>query len=217
MTEKYGSIPADLERCVAFHGHLCPGLVYGYRVAREAMMILGSDRSADEEIVALCENDSCAVDALQVIMGTTLGKGNLLLQDYGKNAYTIVDRAGKRAFRFSRSKAYRYEGADQAEFDALEKAYISGSISREGRKRHKLLKVHDLLARDFAAMFSRQELTFFEPSYALLAESIPCARCGEMTMATKLVKAQDGQSLCRPCFPASRHNQESERPDLTTS
>ncbi|MDI6726521.1 MAG: FmdE family protein [Smithellaceae bacterium] len=199
MTEKYGSIAADLAQCVAFHGHLCPGLVYGYRVAREAMMILGRDRSADEEIVALCENDSCAVDALQVIMGTTLGKGNLILQDYGKNAYTIVDRTGKMAFRFSRSKPYRYEGTEQAEFDALEKAYISGSISREGRKRQKMLKVHDLLARDFGELFSRQELTFLEPPYAILAESIPCDQCGEMTMATKLVKAQGGKSLCRPC------------------
>ena len=30
-------LPEDLKKCVAFHGHLCPGLVYGYLVAKEAI------------------------------------------------------------------------------------------------------------------------------------------------------------------------------------
>ena len=27
-------LPEDLKKCVDFHGHLCPGLVYGYLVAK---------------------------------------------------------------------------------------------------------------------------------------------------------------------------------------
>jgi formylmethanofuran dehydrogenase subunit E len=95
-------LPEDLKRCVAFHGHLCPGLIYGYRVAKEAVQRLGVDRSQDEEVVAISENDTCAVDALQVLLGTTAGKGNLIIENYGKNAFTVLNRSDKRAFRFSR-------------------------------------------------------------------------------------------------------------------
>jgi len=61
-------IPEDLARCMAFHGHICPGLVYGYLVAKEAMKLMNLERATDEEIVAICDNDSCAVDALQVLL-----------------------------------------------------------------------------------------------------------------------------------------------------
>ena len=81
-------LPEDLRYCIAFHGHLCPGLVYGYIVAKGAMDLLGIERAEDEEIVVISENDTCAVDALQVLLGTTTGKGNLILKDYGKNAFT---------------------------------------------------------------------------------------------------------------------------------
>jgi formylmethanofuran dehydrogenase subunit E len=54
-------IPEDLAMCVTFHGHVCPGLVYGYLVAKESMKLMNLGRATDEEIVAVCENDSCAV------------------------------------------------------------------------------------------------------------------------------------------------------------
>jgi len=71
-------LPEDLKKCVEFHGHLCPGLVYGYLVAKEAINLLNLKRSKDEEVVVISENDSCAVDALQVLLGTSTGKGNLI-------------------------------------------------------------------------------------------------------------------------------------------
>jgi len=92
------NLPEDLKKCIEFHGHLCPGLVYGYRVAKEAITLLDLKRSKDEEVAVISENDSCAVDALQVLLGTSIGKGNLIFKDYGKNAYTILNRSSKRAF-----------------------------------------------------------------------------------------------------------------------
>ncbi|MBW2557162.1 MAG: formylmethanofuran dehydrogenase subunit E family protein, partial [Deltaproteobacteria bacterium] len=74
------NLPEDLKKCIEFHGHLCPGLVYGYLVAKEAMSLLKLKRSKDEEVVAISENDSCAVDALQILLGASTGKGNLILK-----------------------------------------------------------------------------------------------------------------------------------------
>lgn len=192
-------LPTDLKACVAFHGHLCPGLVYGYRVAKEAAGLLQLDRSRDEEVVAIAENDSCAVDGLQVILGTTAGKGNLVLKDYGKNAYTVLSRKTRKAFRFSRKNAYRYQGERPEEFDRLDKA-ISSDTATEGEKhRQRLLKARDLLEKPFAGIFATREVDFVRPPYAPVARSLLCAACGEMTMATKMAAAENGRFFCIPC------------------
>ena len=194
-------LPEDLKQCVAFHGHLCPGLVYGYLVAKGAAAFLGINRSQDEEVVAISENDTCAVDALQVILGTTVGKGNLILKDYGKNVFTILNRLDKKAFRMSRKESYRYEGKHQQEYEALEAAYAADRATEEQRWRQKILKSFDLLAKPLDAVFEVRAIECPEPPYAPLAPSKACATCGEMTMATKMVE-KDGAFFCIPCSQA---------------
>ena len=74
------------EDTIKFHGHACPGLALGYRVANLALKELGL-RARDEELVAIVENNSCAVDAIQFICGCTFGKGNLIFKDFGKQVF----------------------------------------------------------------------------------------------------------------------------------
>ena len=42
----------DFQKCVEFHGHLCPGLTMGYKASVAGLEWLKSHRSVDEEIVA---------------------------------------------------------------------------------------------------------------------------------------------------------------------
>jgi formylmethanofuran dehydrogenase subunit E len=97
MTE--GSMK-KLNEVVEFHRHVCPGLVLGYRVSAFALKELGK-KAKDEEIVAIVENNSCAVDAVQAMTGCTFGKGNLIFRDYGKQVYTFMKRPSNRAIRIS--------------------------------------------------------------------------------------------------------------------
>lgn len=198
------SLPEDMKPCIKFHGHLCPGLVYGYLVAKAAIDLLGLKRSRDEEVVAICENDSCAVDALQVILGTSTGKGNLILKNYGKNAYTIINRTGQKAYRFARKKSYRYTGESGPEFDRLDAAISAGTATESQKWRHKLLKSSDLLARPFDDVFATTEVEFVMPPFAPLARSVTCARCGEMTMATKMIDLDNGKRVCKPCHEQTK-------------
>lgn len=195
-------IPEDLARCVAFHGHICPGLVYGYLVAKEAMKLMNLERATDEEIVAICDNDSCAVDALQVLLGTNTGKGNLIIRDFGKNAYTVLSRSGQKSYRFVRKVRYEYQGKKKSTFDRLVAAIAKGMASEGDRRYMKLLKVEDLLGRYFDEIFTTTEIPFDEPLYAPLERSEPCAMCGEMTMASKMVAVNDGR-VCIPCSQRS--------------
>ena len=192
-------IPEDLKKCVRFHGHICPGLIYGYRVAREAMRLMNLKHSTDEEVVAICENDSCAVDALQVLLGTVAGKGNLMIRNFGKNAYTVLSRSRRKAYRFSRRTQYDYQGRSKRTFEKLEAAVAAGTASESDRKNLKRLKIDDLLSRPFEEIFTTTEIPYEEPLYAPLAPSMACAVCGEMTMSTRMIQLQNGQSVCIPC------------------
>lgn len=189
-----------LQACVEFHGHLCPGLVYGYRVALEAMARLDLTRAEDEETVVLSENDACAVDAFQVLLGTTMGKGNLILRDFGKNAYTVFDRKTGRALRFIRRKIYAYQGEGPEEYALLEEKMSLGTATPEELKRQKYLKALDLLQLPFVELYETEEVAApVMPPYATLAPSLPCDCCGEMTMASRLMMSNEGKRCCRAC------------------
>ena len=196
MTEK---ISEDLKQCVTFHGHLCPGLIYGYIVAREARNLLSINRSADEEVVTVSENDSCAVDAFQVLLGTSTGKGNLIIKNYGKNAYTVFSRLSNQAYRFSRITGYAYTGDHEAEFKALEAKVAGNTATTEEKKRQKYLKAMDLLHKPFETVFATKAVPWLPPEYAELAPSKACAICGEMTMATKMKTSDTHGLVCIPC------------------
>ena len=77
------------EQAVEFHGHECIGLAAGYRIAEAAVNALqngcdcGCGGDSTEKMVAVVENVSCSVDAVQFITGCTLGKRNLLIQNIG--------------------------------------------------------------------------------------------------------------------------------------
>lgn len=203
-TDSKKKIPDDLKRCVEFHGHICPGLIYGYRVAKEAMKLMKLKRSVDEDVVAVCENDSCAVDAIQVLLGAAAGKGNLIIKDFGKNAYTVLSRSKRKAYRFSRMTRYDYSGRDKSRFDRLDAAVAAGSASEDERQELKRLKINDLLKRPLVEIFTTKEVPFDEPRYAPLSPSESCAICGEMTMSSKMKKLRGGRKVCVPCSEKNR-------------
>ena len=87
------------EDCVCFHGHACGGLTIGYKAALYAVQLLDLDFSDDEQVVCIAENDACGVDAIQVMLGCSIGKGNLLFHMRGKQAFSFYDRASGKSVR----------------------------------------------------------------------------------------------------------------------
>ena len=166
----------DYSEIAAFHGHECPGLAIGYRMACAAMQALEALRSEDEEIVAIVENDACGVDALQCITGCTFGKGNLVFRDYGKQVYTLYSRATGRGVRVL------FHGRD-----------IPKHLSED----RPLLADHILNAPE-EGILSLTQVTIDEPEPARVMGSSLCAVCGELTMEARL-REVDGRALCIPC------------------
>lgn len=174
-----------LSEAVSFHGHLCPGLLIGVRSALLARERLGIGRSADEEVYAIAENRACGVDALQVILGTTAGKGNLFFKDYGKQVVTVGNRSDGRAIRIS---LRRQEGLSRAE------------------------KIERLQNASDEELFDVKEVKLEAPPKAKVFRSVACDACGEGTMETAL-RLLEGRKLCPPCFESSLASKDFSPPE----
>ena len=86
-------------KAAAFHGHVCGGLTIGYKAALYAIELLGLTFSPDEELVCIAENDACGCDAIQAILGCSVGKGNLLFHMTGKQAFSFYERKTGQSLR----------------------------------------------------------------------------------------------------------------------
>jgi formylmethanofuran dehydrogenase subunit E len=166
----------DYSEIVRFHGHECPGLAMGYRMACAAMDDLRTLRSKDEEIVAVVENDACGVDALQCVTGCTFGKGNLVFHDYGKHVYTLYSRASHEGVRLV------FHGRGIPDEMREDRDRLARWIL--GAPREKILSV--------------SRVTVEEPEPARIRDSIQCADCGEMVMESR-ARAVEGSLMCIPC------------------
>ena len=176
--------PDDLQRAFTFHGHMCPGLAIGYRVARAALSHLQMAHAPDEEVVAVVENDSCAVDAVQVLCGCTFGKGNLIFRDHGKQVYTFFTRPSGEAVRIS-LRPLPSEGDES--LDPVEA---------------RSLRIRQILSAPEGDLLAVTKADEHLPDAARIHESAPCDECGEATMVTRF-REVSGRRLCIPC--AKRH------------
>jgi formylmethanofuran dehydrogenase subunit E len=145
------------EKCVAFHGHECGGLTIGYKAALYAIDLLNLEFSDDEQVVCICENDACGVDAIQVLLGCSVGKGNLLFHMRGKQAFSFYNRkTGKSVRLVLKAKPFNMSREDSFTY------YQSC---------------------DPADMFEVKDTTIHLPEKARIFHSYTCDWCGESTGA----------------------------------
>lgn len=216
-----------LERVIAFHGHRCPGLMIGIRVAELALQQLAPQAYAERTIVegtqskppssestasspkdtafqpidmvAIVETDMCGVDAIQFLTGCTYGKGNLIHQDYGKMAFSFFDRNTGKGFRAVLRPETRTNL--DSKIKPLMQKKQQGTASENEEKQLMLLR-HQLEEHFYSlpldAMFTVETINV-APRPAQILQSLPCAHCGEMTMESR-TRRFGGQTLCIPCF-----------------
>jgi len=185
---------------VAFHGHACPGLALGYRAAEYAMAAIRAGRSDDEELVCIVENDACGVDAIQAVAGCSVGKGNLILHDLGKHAYTFIDRKHNRAIRLVQKPEPVLQRIDPVASDFREKVMGGTATSAEQREFYeRQTKVIDkILKLPIEELFIIKEVKPEIPVRAKIFASVKCASCGEM-VAEHRARVRDGKFICIPC------------------
>ncbi|MGI6224844.1 MAG: FmdE family protein [Peptococcales bacterium] len=160
------------QKCIDFHGHSCPGLAIGFKASELAKTLLNISFSEDEEVVCVTENDACGVDAIQVILGCSVGKGNLLFRNRGKQAYAFFCR--------KTGESVRLVLKDLPE------------MNREERKSF-------LLHSNGKELFEITKPSYSLPETARIFTSIKCEKCGEKT-AEHMIRLSEGKKLCLDCY-----------------
>lgn len=161
------------EKAVAFHGHACGGLAIGCKAALYAAELLDLTFSSDEQVVCIAENDACGVDAIQAVLGCSVGKGNLLFHLRGKQAFSFYDRGTGKSVRL----VLRPKPGEMAREESL--AYY-----RAGRPRD---------------LFDVKETSLALPERARIFSSCVCDRCGE-TAGTHWIRLEGEKKLCLDCY-----------------
>lgn len=160
------------KKCVEFHGHECGGLTIGYKAALYAKQLLELGYSDDEQVVCITENDACGVDAIQVILGCSVGKGNLLFHMRGKQAFSFYNRKSGKSVRLVLKKKEKAM-TKQESFDYYQSCHPS-------------------------EMFDVKETTIALPEPARLFDSYDCECCGENT-GSNWIRIAGGKKLCLDC------------------
>jgi formylmethanofuran dehydrogenase subunit E len=184
--------------CVQFHGHTCPGLAIGFQAAMTLMKRLDVRKAPDEELLAIVETDACGADAIQVMTGCTFGKGNFIFKNYGKHAFSLMDRGKRKGIR-----ACLLPGVFKSDPDhlALSEKVQRDEASVEETECFRQLqqeRVQKILEADPVSLFKIEEISTDIPSKARIMESGICDLCGELTKVDLLRKI-NSKKICIPC------------------
>ena len=161
------------EKAAAFHGHVCGGLTIGYQAALYAIELLDLSFSEDEQVVCISENDACGVDAIQVILGCSVGKGKMLFNMRGKKAFSFYNRKTGKSVRLVLKKAPKEMTREEAF------AYYQNCEPQD------LFEVKDTVLK--------------LPEAARIFDSYECDCCGERTGAN-WIRLRGGKKLCLDCY-----------------
>lgn len=169
----------DLQRAIAFHGHLCAGQVIGTRMARAALGYFHiDDADAYRDLIAFVECDRCLADAVISVAHCQLGRRRLKWYDYGIMAASFYDIARGRAIRIAQRADVPKAPHDKDEMLAFFAC----------RSDDELFCVHEIELTDF--------MEYDLPGRPRKTEV--CAACGERIHDGRGVE-QDGQVFCRHC------------------
>jgi len=162
------------------------------------MEALGVKRPDDEELVAICETDACGVDAVQVISGTTAGKGNLIIRDYGKHAFTFYNRRDGKAVRVT---FHRKDAPENRDMAALRAKVFSGKATAAEEEEYSAL-MHkatvEVLHAPAEEIMKIEQVSIKPPEKARIFASVTCDMCGE-SVADAKTRIVDGKRYCIPC------------------
>ena len=184
----------DFKKAAEFHGHICPGLAIGYRVAKYAKEHY--PRALDEELVCIAENSSCSVDAVQSVLGCTAGKGNMIFVDNGKQVFTFFSRDAGKAMRIY------FKGDLSRGIDAMREKAAAGQLTGEEKKEMARMRsklIEDILSGKDEDLLAVTDADIPAPEKARIYPSLVCQKCNERFMEI-MGRTAEGKVLCKDCF-----------------
>jgi formylmethanofuran dehydrogenase subunit E len=169
----------NLEKAVAYHGHLCVGQVLGVHLSEKGLEAIQTDDP--KNMIVFVENDRCIADTIQILTGTRLGRRTMKLVNYGKMAATFVNLQTQIAYRIwvsgNLDKIFGDVGTDK--FKRCEKLLLT--------------KSEDVVSLVQVSVIISPDEMPGKPRHTIL-----CSRCGEKVMDAKEIYLEQ-KPLCLAC------------------
>ena len=164
------------------------------------MRWLYAEQAKGSEVVAVVESAGCPLDAIQVITGCTLGKGNLIIHDHGRLTFTFVVRQSGRGIRVSLKAGSSPEKLDPGLHDLQEKVNRGTATPEESADlQHRIERVcRTILESSSEQTFNVREVTIQLPLSEPMPETVICARCGK-SVSHSLARRAGDKYICQPC------------------
>lgn len=187
------------EDVVEFHRHLCLDIAMGYRIAKTAMREMGAEVKNLKDVVAVVENETCAVDAIQEFTGCTLGKRNLIMTGTGKPVYILMNTKTQNGVRIY-CKYWETFDPDGSFNKRRKQATAPGAPPEDQQafQRELNTKIKEILRAPEETIFTIKRVSLPPPPKVGKYKAEPCGRCGEHTHVGRFFD-QDGQKLCKDC------------------
>ena len=195
---------AGLLRMTALiHGHHCVGSAMGVIAGHYAMKTLGVvENTGMEHVIAIVETNSCFSDGVQMVTGCSFGNNSLVYRDYGKTAFSLVERNGGGVRVSTRPDRGDLLKDKNPETQGLYRRIVNerDATPEEETRMMELNKRHCFSVLEIPAesIFKLEQVEAELPGYSRILESRICSGCGEKVMETRAVKTPDGY-YCIPC------------------
>ncbi|NOX79954.1 MAG: hypothetical protein GXP57_02475 [Deltaproteobacteria bacterium] len=194
-------INMTLKRVVDFHGHLCPDLAIGGKVCEYVQKLFSTGSESDGGISIIAENSTSALDAIQVLLGVSVGNQRLQIMDFGKHNYMIFFRNIGEGCKLS---LQRQQYGDEDEYNRIESRILNNEATfdeitqfqsfLDGRVKHllglppeRLFKVEP--CHEKPALYHTESASVY----------LTCTCCGEQVLKSHVIDYQ-GRVCCIPCF-----------------
>lgn len=90
-------LPDDLQELMEYHGHLCFGVLLGYRACKYAVEIIG----LAEKMTVVTASEDCANDAIRKLLGCNAVNGKLISKQGKKQSWAFYNHEEEEGVRLS--------------------------------------------------------------------------------------------------------------------
>lgn len=189
----------SLKRVVDFHGHLCPDLVLGCKLCEYARKLFPSNGGIGGNISVIAENSTSALDAIQIMLGTTMGNQRMLVMDFGKHNYTLLSPKSATGYKLSIKK--QQYGEEEVYHQLERKISSNRAVIEDVVHFQKVLdgRVKRLLSLEPEDIYAVHSVQAVQPPVEMPSVFVVCGRCGEEVLETRTIDYQGG-FYCSSCF-----------------
>ena len=188
-TQDRPDLADHIDRATAEHGHLCPGMIVGVRMALLGLSTLGYEAPLSgvdvKRVIVYVEIDRCLADAVASTTGVKLGRRSLKFADLGLLAATFVDLESGRAVRIISKDSSRHRA-----FELFPHIFNRHQQQAEA---YRVLPDEDMFDLAWVRVdVSESDLPGYRGGEAICREcGVPIRHAREIT--------EGGRTLCAPC------------------